>query len=64
MENCKDCIWFFPDKECSEVGSCARFGDDELIEKNSIVFDSNQKTKLPLCDVGEDFGCIHFEESI
>jgi hypothetical protein len=57
---CKECVWFIHDEE-SHIGSCVMFGNKELIKKNQTVFDDLTKTKIPLCEVGENFGCINFE---
>ncbi len=64
MKNrCKTCVWFIS-KNDSAIGSCIQFGDETLIASQSAVFDDTQKTKIPVVDVGENFGCIHWERKI
>jgi len=57
---CKTCVWFIC-QDNAAIGSCAKFGDKDLIASQSAVFDDVEKTKTPIVDVGKNFGCIHWE---
>ncbi|MDP3914369.1 MAG: hypothetical protein Q8R96_11620 [Bacteroidota bacterium] len=59
MKTCKTC-GFFIRYENTAVGDCAMFGDKNSIANNSAVFDQVQENGIPMCDVGENFGCIHW----
>ena len=61
METCKDCNLYVAD-EGLKKGTCVIMGTAELIENNSTITDRSEEDIYPYhTEVGENFGCIHFE---
>ncbi len=63
MDTCKSCLHYTADPGKTK-GSCTIMGDDELIKNDSTITDWSEDDKQPYhLDVGENFGCIHWEDS-
>ena len=52
---------YFPN-DGENKGTCIEFGDDEQIKQNSTITDYSEDDLKPYhLEVGENFGCIHYE---
>ena len=62
MENCIKCLHYIAKNEASKTGSCTKIGDEILIADNKTIIDTREEDLQPYSiEVGENFGCIHWE---
>lgn len=62
MDTCKKCLHYIPNNETAKTGSCTQMGDEIMIADNKTIIDTLEDDLQPLSiEVGENFGCIHWE---
>jgi len=63
MNTCKECV-HYNNQEGEHKGTCMIMGLKRLISNNSTITDCSEDDLQPYyAEVGENFGCIHFDNT-